>query len=61
MSLMRKQFSSYRLSKLWEKNRQMTNKKLYCEDVLQMVFADSDSEGEYLRFGNGDRPSNPVI
>ncbi len=36
----------------------MTNKKLYCEDVLQMVFADSDSEGEYLRFGNGDRPSN---
>ncbi len=39
-------------------NRQMTNKKLYCEDVLQMLFADSDSEGEYLRFGNDDRPSN---
>ncbi len=30
-------------------NRQMINKKLYCEDVLQMLFADSDSEGEYLR------------
>ncbi len=39
-------------------NRQMTNKKLYYEDVLQMLFADSDSEGEYLRFGNADRPSN---
>ncbi len=39
-------------------NRQMTNKKLYCDDVLQMLFADSDSEGEYLRFGNDDRPSN---
>ncbi len=36
-------------------NRQMTYKKLYCEDVLQMFFADSDSEGE---FGNDDRPSN---
>ncbi len=23
-------------------NRQMTNKKLYCEDVLQMLFADSE-------------------
>ncbi len=23
-----------------------------------MLFADSDSEGEYLRFGNDDRPSN---
>ena len=23
----------------------MANKKLYCEDVLQMLFADSDSEG----------------
>ncbi len=23
-----------------------------------MLFADSDSEGEYLRFGNGDRPAN---
>ncbi len=39
-------------------NRQMTNRKLYCEDLLQMLFADSDSEGEYLRFGNGDWPSN---
>ncbi len=36
----------------------MTNKKLYYEDVLQMLFADSDSEREYLRFGNDDRPSN---
>ncbi len=36
----------------------MTNTKLYCEDVLQMLFADSDSEVEYLRFGNDDRPSN---
>ncbi len=35
-------------------NRQMTNKKLYCEDVLQMLLADSDSEGEYLTFGNDD-------
>ncbi len=39
-------------------NCQMTNKKLYREDVLQMLFADSDSEGEYLPFGNDDRPSN---
>ncbi len=39
-------------------NRQMTNKKLYCEDVLQMLFAESDSEWEYLRFGNDDRRSN---
>ncbi len=38
-------------------NRQITNKKLYCEDVLQMLFSNSDSEGEYLRFGNDDRPS----
>ncbi len=36
----------------------MTNKKLYCENVLQMLFADSDSVGEYLTFGNDDRPSN---
>ncbi len=36
----------------------MTYKKLYCADMLQMLFADSDSEGEYLRFGNDDRPSN---
>ncbi len=36
----------------------MTNKKFYCEDVLQMLLADSDSEGEYLSFGNDDRPSN---
>ncbi len=40
-------------------NRQMTNKKLYCEDVLQMLF--TDSEGEYLRFGNDDRPSNARV
>ncbi len=39
-------------------NRQMTNTILYCEDVLQMLFADPDSEGEYLRFRNDDRPSN---
>ncbi len=26
--------------------------------MLQMLFADSDSEGEYLPFGNDDRPSN---
>ncbi len=36
----------------------MTNKKLYCEDVLQMLFADYDSEWEYLRFGNDDLTSN---
>uniref|UniRef100_A0A672KVX3 RB transcriptional corepressor like 2 n=1 Tax=Sinocyclocheilus grahami TaxID=75366 RepID=A0A672KVX3_SINGR len=30
----------------------MANKKLYREAVLQMLFADSDSEGEYLPFGN---------
>ncbi len=35
----------------------MTNKKLYCEDVLQMLFTNSDSEGEYLRFGNDDHAS----
>ncbi len=39
-------------------NRQMANRKLYREDVLQMLFADSDSEGEYLPFGNDDRLSN---
>ncbi len=39
-------------------NRQMANRNLYREDVLQMLFADSDSEGEYLPFGNDDRPSN---
>ncbi len=39
-------------------NRQMANKKLYREDVLQMLFSDSDSEGEYLPFGNDDRSSN---
>ncbi len=39
-------------------NHQMANKKLYREDVLQMLFADSDSEGEYLPFGNDDRSSN---
>ncbi len=36
-------------------NQQMANKKLYREDVLQVLFADSDSEGEYLPFGNDDR------
>ncbi len=36
----------------------MANRNLYREDVLQMLFADSDSEGEYLPFGNDDRPSN---
>ncbi len=39
-------------------NCQMPNKKLYHEDVLQMLLADSDSEGEYLHFGNDDWPSN---
>ncbi len=42
-------------------NCQTTNKKLYCEDVLQMLFADSDSEREYLRFGNDDRLSNDLL
>ncbi len=37
----------------------MTNKSCKClKDVLQMLFANSDSEGEYLRFGNDDRLSN---
>ncbi len=36
----------------------MTNKKLYCENVLQILLADSDSDGEYLTFGNDDRLSN---
>ncbi len=31
---------------------------MYREDVLQMLFADSDSEGEYLPFGIDDRSSN---
>lgn len=39
-------------------NRQMANKKLCREDVLQMLFADSDSEGQYLPFGSDDRSSN---
>ncbi len=39
-------------------NWQMANKKLYREDVLQVLFADSDSEGEYLPFGNDDQSSN---
>ncbi len=26
-----------------------------------MLLADSDSEGEYLRFGNDDRPSNDRV
>ncbi len=36
----------------------MANKNLYREDVLQMLFANSDSEGEYLASGNDDRSSN---
>ncbi|RXN07443.1 hypothetical protein ROHU_032363 [Labeo rohita] len=36
----------------------MKNKKLYCKDVLHMLLADSDSEEEYLPFGNDDRSSN---
>ncbi len=39
-------------------NCQMANKMLYREDVLQVLFANSDSEGGYLLFGNDDRPSN---
>ncbi len=39
----------------------MANKTLYCEDVLQMLFADSDYEGEYLPFGNDDRSSNDLL
>ncbi len=35
-------------------NRKMANTKLYREDVLQMLFADS----EYLPFGNDDRSCN---
>ncbi len=30
----------------------MANKKLHREAVLQMLFADSDTEEEYLSFGN---------
>ncbi len=58
---MRKQFSSQRhewIVRFVRENRQMANRNLYCEDVLQMLFADSDSEGEYFPFGNDDRPSN---
>ncbi len=58
---MRKQFSSQRhecIVTFVRENLQMANRKLYREDVLQMLFADSDSEGEYLPFGNDDRPSN---
>ncbi len=40
-------------------NHQMTNKKDVL-DVLQMLFADSDSEGEYLPFGNDYRPCNDL-
>ncbi len=61
VSLMRKQFSSQRhewIVRFVRENRQMANRKLYREDVLQMLFADSDSEGEYFPFGNDDRPSN---
>ncbi len=35
----------------------MTNKSCSVR-MLKMLIADSDSEGEYLRFGNDDRPSN---
>ncbi len=55
---MRKQFSSQRhewIVRFVRENRQMANRNLYREDVLQMLFADSDSEGEYLPFGNDDR------
>ncbi len=38
-------------------NRQMTNKKLYCEDVLQMLFVIYILL-IYLSFGNDNRPSN---
>ncbi len=58
---MRKQFNSQRhewIVRFVRENRQMANRKLYREDVLQMLFADSDSEGEYLPFGNDDWPSN---
>ncbi len=58
MSLMRKQFSSQRhewIVRFVRENLQMANRKLYREDVLQMLFADSDSEGEYFPFGNDDR------
>ncbi len=58
---MRKQFSSQRhewIVTFVRENLQMANRNLYREDVLQMLFADSDSEGEYLPFGNDDRPSN---
>ncbi len=51
MSLMQKQFSSQRherIVRFVRENRQMANRNLYREDVLQMLFADSDSEGEYL-------------
>ncbi len=36
----------------------MTHKKLHREAVLQMLFADSDTEEEYLSFGKDDRPSD---
>ncbi len=58
---MRKQFSSQRhewIVRFVRENRQMANRKLYREDVLQVLFADSDSEGEYCVVGNDDRPSN---
>ena len=37
-----------------EKKRQMANKKLSVDDELRMLFADSESEGEYLSFVPGD-------
>ncbi len=53
------QFTASRVNcDIVRENLQMANRNLYREDVLQMLFADSDSEGEYLPFGNDDRPSN---
>ncbi len=43
------QFTASRVNcEICERNRQMANRNLYREDVLQMLFADSDSEGEYF-------------
>ncbi|KAL1277130.1 hypothetical protein QQF64_023803 [Cirrhinus molitorella] len=36
----------------------MADKKFYREGVLQMLFANSDSEGEYLPFGNDHQLPN---
>ncbi len=37
-------------------NRQMTNKKLYCEDVANCI--SRPLKGKYLTFVNDNRPSN---